>query len=84
MLIMSLSPLMYLFGILSGKASWDVWHIMSNISSDVFVERTVRKVIWRRIVELDWLVVLSIESGRRHMILVKMRVVDDVIRKRIH
>lgn len=84
MLIMSLSPLMYLFGILSGKVSWDVWNIMSNISSDVFVERTVMKVIWRRSVELDWLVVLSFESGRRHMILVKMRVVDDVIRKRIH
>lgn len=84
MLIMSLSPFMYLFGILSWKASWDVWHIMSNISSDVFVERTVMKVIWRRSVELDWLVVLSFKRGRWHRILVKMRVAEDVIRKRIH
>lgn len=81
---MSLSPLMYFLSILNGKVFWVVRHIMSDICSVVFVEGTVGKVIWRQRVKVDWLFVLSFESGRRIVVLVKRRVVDDVIRKRIY
>lgn len=81
MLIMIIFPIVYSLSILNRKS---VGHIMGNMSPDVFVERIVRKVIWWRSVKVNWLIVFHFEIGRYVVVLVKLRVVDNVIRRWIH
>ena len=57
---------------------------MRIISSDVSIEGTVRKMIGGRSVEVDWLIFLSLEIWTHIVVLVKVRIVNKGIRKRIN